>query len=416
MPDPVLVLDNGGYNIKVGLAGGECYSVFNGIARSRDRRLFVANEIADCRDFTSLLVRRPVERGHLASWELQKAIWDWILDHNVLQTNLDVATTSLLYTEAPYSLPALSVHTDQIVFEEYGFSAYRRCSAASLVPWNDIGELYGQSRPNRVADACLVVDSGFNATNIVPVVRGKSKYRAIRRVDVAGKVLTNYLKETVSFRYYNMMDETYLLNAIKEQLCFISPDFDRDLRNWKQNKQYDLRGYLLPDHKTNKLGRVIEDFKEIRRLQKEGEHQVLTLANERFAIPEALFEPREVDFDQAGVAEAVAQSIMATDPAVQPLLWANIVLTGGTAKLANFAERLQHDLRPLAPQDSEVRVALAPNPVEYAWQGGSALARHVSAKDWFVTRAEYLENGESACLRMFGKNPGTNAATEPTIL
>lgn len=402
----VLVLDNGGYNIKVGLAGGECSSVFNGLARSRDRQVFVANEIANCRDFTSLQLRRPIERGHLASWELQKSIWDWIFDSGTLPTSFDVANSGIIYTESPYSLPALSTHTDQIIFEEYGFSHYRRCTAASLIPWNDTDSLFGQKSVSSLSDACLVVDSGFNATNIVPVVHGNAKYNSIRRVDVAGKVLTNFLKETISFRYYNMMDETYLINSIKEQLCYVSRDFGDELNKWRTNKHAVQKGYLLPDHKNSNFGRVLNEPEEIRRLQKEGEHQLLVLANERFSIPEALFDPREVDFDQAGIAEAVAQSISSASPAVQPLLWSNIILVGGTANLRNFSARLESDLRFLAPQGTTVRVATPSNPIEYAWNGGSVLGTHATRNRWFLSRDEYLESGESACLRKFGKNPG----------
>lgn len=408
------MLDNGGYNIKVGLAGGECISVFNGIARSRDRQVFVANEMCKCRDFTSLQFRRPVERGHLASWELQKTIWDWIFDNETLPRGFDVASSGLIYTEAPYSLPALSIHADQIVFEEYNFNHYRRCTAASLVPWNNTDSLFGQETSSTPSDACLVVDAGFNATNIVPVIRGNAKYSSIRRVDVAGKVLTNYLKETISFKYYNMMDETYLINTIKEQLCYVSRDFNDDLNKWKINKHSVQKGYLLPDHKNSNFGRVLDDPYEIRRLQKEGEHQLLVLANERFSIPEALFDPREVDFDQAGVAEAVAQSISSTSPVIQPLLWGNIILAGGTAKLMGFSDRLERDLRLLAPQGVTVRVATPPDPISYAWNGGSVMGTQASKALWFLSRDEYLESGESACLRKFGKNPGMTVESVTT--
>ena len=49
------------------------------------------------------------------------------------------------------------------------------------------------------------------------------------RIDVGGKLLTNHLKELVSFRQWNMMDETYVVNDIKEACCYVSLDFARDL-------------------------------------------------------------------------------------------------------------------------------------------------------------------------------------------
>ncbi len=48
-------------------------------------------------------------------------------------------------------------------------------------------------------------------------------------VDVGGKLLTNHLKELVSYRQWNMMDETFIVNDVKEKCCFLSQDFKRDL-------------------------------------------------------------------------------------------------------------------------------------------------------------------------------------------
>jgi actin-related protein 6 len=48
-------------------------------------------------------------------------------------------------------------------------------------------------------------------------------------MDVGGKLLTNHLKELVSFRQWNMMEETYVMNQVKEQCCFVTSNFAGDL-------------------------------------------------------------------------------------------------------------------------------------------------------------------------------------------
>ena len=40
----------------------------------------------------------------------------------------------------------------------------------------------------------------------------------------------SYLKEIISFKYYNMMDETFLVNRIKQEMCKVSLDFLNDLK------------------------------------------------------------------------------------------------------------------------------------------------------------------------------------------
>lgn len=45
---------------------------------------------------------------------------------------------------------------------------------------------------------------------------------AVKRVNVGGKLLTNLLKENISFRQVNVQDCTYLVNQIKEKFCYCS--------------------------------------------------------------------------------------------------------------------------------------------------------------------------------------------------
>lgn len=46
---------------------------------------------------------------------------------------------------------------------------------------------------------------------------------------MGGKLLTNQLKELVSFRQWNMMEETHVMNEVKETCCYVSSDTHRDL-------------------------------------------------------------------------------------------------------------------------------------------------------------------------------------------
>jgi actin-related protein 6 len=42
-------------------------------------------------------------------------------------------------------------------------------------------------------------------------------------------LLTNHLKELVSFRQWNLMEEFYVMNKVKEQSCFVTTNFSSDL-------------------------------------------------------------------------------------------------------------------------------------------------------------------------------------------
>lgn len=60
---------------------------------------------------------------------------------------------------------------------------------------------YNHKKKNPGTLCCLLVDSGYSFTHIVPYIKGKKLKQGIRRIDVGGKMLTNHLKEIISYRY-----------------------------------------------------------------------------------------------------------------------------------------------------------------------------------------------------------------------
>lgn len=391
-----LVLDNGSYEIKIGWADtAQCLHVTNAMMRSRDRRIWLGNAVSLCKDLTGLQFRRPIDRGQLYSWELEKAIWDWVWDSKEIVASPDeFKDTTLLLTESPGSLPSSSANTDQIVFEEYEFARYRRSPAQAFAA-NSIGVS---------SEARLVIDLGFHATHVVPIVGQLSAINSgMRRLDVGGKILTNYLKETISFRYYNMMEESAILNRIKERVCFTSTNFLKDLETWHYShvrgeaSPFAL-GYALPSTHEDPYGHLVPILDEAKSAQKRGEEQILILENERFTIPEALYDPAgHLGLDQSPLPETVASSISSCPAEYQPILWSNIVLCGGSANFSNSEERILEELRKLAPSNVPVKLhkSIGERNEEAAWQGGVNLASADNAHELIISREDYLEEGPS---------------------
>jgi actin-related protein 6 len=73
------------------------------------------------------------------------------------------------------------------------------------------------------------VDSGYSFTTIVPFFNGLPLKHATVRIDVGGKLLTNLLMETLSYKEVNMRGEGFIVNQIKESLSFVSTQFMDDL-------------------------------------------------------------------------------------------------------------------------------------------------------------------------------------------
>lgn len=205
-------------------------------------------------------------------------------------------------------------------------------------------------------------------------------------------------------RTYNMMEEPYLINQVKEAVCFISTDFSADLEKCKLLKNSAnpiVVDYVLPDYNSCKSGHRRPHMpKKTGPATGRDDEQVMVLGNERFTVPELLFSPFDVGLKQAGIAETTMQSIMNVPERYRNVLLANIVVVGGNANIPGFLERFESELRPLAPVEAVVRIVKPPDPVTYTWQGGVALARNeVELQRRWVTRAEYLEYGSVWCVK-----------------
>lgn len=203
-------------------------------------------------------------------------------------------------------------------------------------------------------------------------------------MNIGGKLLTNYLKEVVSYRQWNMMDEFALMDQVKEQLCFLSADFAADIKlarlpvcaTDRSSRMRDPWGgrlkksFVLPDFKDTHRGYPLADD-----AQPKQDEQVLAMETERFCVPELLFHPSDIGIDQAGIAEASWQSLQCLDfvsaltapsdcaqsltaiPQVEMGLAASgVVLTGGSTQFPRFRERFESEFRQLVPDLFPVEV------------------------------------------------------------
>ncbi|KAI3320984.1 Actin/actin-like protein [Xylariaceae sp. AK1471] len=428
-PSRTLVLDNGAYTIKAGFVTDHVIDtpriIPNCIARDRESKTYVASEVTQCADFSEAVFRRPVEKGFIVNWETQKEIWEReFLDEKAPQ-RCDPSETRLLLAEPSNSLPILQTNCDQMVFEEFGFQSYYRGLGSSFNAYHDIQAMFmphtaaeSPTPPVQIpAELVLLIDSGYSHTTVTPVLQGKPIHPAVRRLDVGGKILTNYLTRVLSLRHYDMRNETYIVNEMKEAACYVSTDFKGDLeRSWKgtrgeRRESYMTGGgiakdYVLPDFHTRSQG-VVRDYDPARASRAkrlavpESSEDLLTLRNERFTIPELLFNPSDIGMRQPGVADLVLQSLQCLPVGLWPGLLANILVVGGSSLFDGFIERLQEEIRKLAPHDCTVRVARPPDPITNTWLGGANLARHVHFQSLPVTKLEYEEHGSAWLARKF---------------
>lgn len=299
------------------------------------------------------------------------------------------------------------------------------CPGPTFNAYHDIQSIFGTPRDapviaNAPAEVVLVIDSGYSHTTVTPVLAGRPLQSAIRRVDVGGKLLTNYLARLLSLRHFDMRNETYIVNEMKEAACFVSTDFKGDMEKcWKgtrgERRPDYLSGggiakdYILPDFHSRSKG-VLSDYDPARhskaRRMTSGtavDEDALTLRNERFAIPEIVFNPSDMGMRQPGLPALVRQSLESLPIGLWPGLLANIVVVGGNTKFDGFIQRLQKELVQLFPDECVVRVARPADTITSTWHGGANLARHHDIEKLSVTKAEYEEHGAAWVARKFSK-------------
>ncbi|TEB40080.1 actin-related protein Arp6 [Coprinellus micaceus] len=372
MKKPIVILENGGSTIKVGLAnrgrGKDPRIIQNAVIRSKgDKVTYIGHEFEACQDFASLHYRLYLLKRWANNWDAQKAVWDGIFSDQV-----DTTESSVLVTEPYFNLHNLQEVYDQFMFEEYEFQSYYRCPPASLIPFGTLFSQPSLSPP----DCVVVVDSGFSFTHVVPIMEGRILWTAVKRLDVGGKLLTNHLKELVSFRQWNMMDETYIMNHVKESCCLVSSNFKPRSRRLADPKGNPIvREYVLPDLTQNKQGRIRQPGDIVT-----DNDQVLVMNNERFTVPELLFRPDDLGLQQAGLPVVIRHCISLLPEELQGVFWANIGLIGGNAKFPGLKQRL---------------------PITEAYKSAFAFASRPDFTQHVVTRAEYAEYGSNASRRKF---------------
>lgn len=403
-----VVIDNGSGNLKAGFAGEDKPKAYASaiIGRPKYQKIMAGSLISSGDDKTGedtfigdiaqqnrglLRLSYPIEHGIVNNWDDMEKLWYHTYTQD-LKTNAE--EHPLLITEAPLNPRINRDKMCQILFELFNVP----CIYVSI---QAVLSLYASGRTTGV-----VIDSGDGVSHIVPVYEGFALPTSIKRMEIAGRDIT----ENLSFNLRRMTgislqssSELEIVRLIKEKCCYISKDPTKDetlysssaynhyLNTNSQNiKESDLfASYKLPDGHTIQLGA------------------------ERFRSTEILFNPQLVGDESPGLHELASLAIAKTDLDLRPVLYQNLVLSGGNTLLKNFGDRLLVELKNQQSQqagsygiwntssntnnyDTKMKIKIhAPPERKYStWIGGSILAGLSTFKKMWVTSLEYAEDPE----------------------
>lgn len=277
---------------------------------------------------------------------------------------MDPSERCILMTEKPLNPKKNREKMTEIMFETFKTPGFYVAIDAVL-------SLYASGRTTGV-----VLDSGHDVSHTVPIYEGYCLPHATRRLDIAGKHITEYLQRLLMERgstgyTFCTFEGKEVVRDIKEKLCYIAKDYNAEL----EVKTAETRRYKLPDGKMIDIG------------------------FEQFQAPECIFNPALIGMSQQGICDLLWTSIRKCDVDIKKDLPTNIVLAGGTTMFDGFHERIQSETESRAYQHMKVKVHAPPERKGFAWLGGSILTSLSTFQEMWIRKEDYANSGASVVHR-----------------
>ena len=285
MTAPVIVFDNGTGYMKAGLSNKETSMctipalIGRPMLRFKQKienielkPIMIGDEVIPVRSLLELTY--PMEEGIIKNAGDMEILWDYVLQKKLKINKSDFKNRKLLITEAPNNPDKNKEKMAQILFEKIGIGFFNIEPQAKMTLYCEGGE------------SGVVLDSGDGVTHVIPIAKNFLLQHQIKRLDIAGRHITNYLTRLMQIKGYafNSTADFEIVRELKEKYCFVSCDIKSD-RKLDQETTYYNTYTKLPD------GRKIR------------------ISCEKFEAPEILFQPNLIQNEMPGVHEMLYNCI-----------------------------------------------------------------------------------------------------------
>ncbi|KAI8997231.1 actin family [Pilobolus umbonatus] len=345
-------------------------------------------------------IKNPMKEGIVDDWDAIEQIWNTTFS-TMLRINPE--DHPLLCTEPAWNTNMNREKSIELAFEKFNFPAFYLAKDAVMTAFS-VGRA-----------TALVLNSGGGMTSAVPVYDGYVLNKGILRQPVGGDMLGEIIKKQLKESLDYTITPHYRI-AKKTPVAVDEPP---------QIELRDLDG-ITNSFNDYQISRVLDEYKETICQVSEVTYDEGLLSSrpkklfefpdgfshsfgiEKYQIPEVLFQPSMMDSETnedqkeyLGVHEMVYNSINNCDVDLRPLLFNNVVVTGGNTLFDGFNERLNFEL-PLKAPGSKIKIHASGNTTERkssSWLGGSILASLGTFHQLWISKKEYDEYGSSVIHR-----------------
>jgi len=301
-----------------------------------------------------LVLNNPIQSGFIKNWDDMEDVWFYIYE----KLNLEPEECPTLFAETPSTPEYDRKELACIMFETFRLPSLFLASDAALSLYSE-GKITG-----------VVLDSGYEVTRITPVFGGFTAIDRLKNIKIGARQLSNYLIKMVKDKAIITHDTA---DQIKDQLCYVALDFESEQTNIQNNQ----KTFILPD----------------------GEN--ITLSDEMINPPETLFKPQITKKRFLGVHEMISNVICSSDIDLRHDYYNNILCTGGNSMYPGLEDRLQKEIKSVAPSSMHVNVEGAKDKLNSVFIGGTVLASMQSFANEWISKSEYDEFGSDILLEKF---------------
>ncbi|EPB85299.1 Actin-related protein 4 [Mucor circinelloides] len=408
-----LVFDMGSTSTRVGFAGEDVpKSIFpTSYGIDKESNYYIGDSKLNTWR-ANMEIKNPMKDGLVKDWDAVEHLWQAAYN-DMLHVNS--SEHPLLCTEPAWNTSENREKMMELAFEKFDVPAFYVAKDAVMTAFS-VGRATG-----------LVLDSGGSTTSAVPVYDGYVLKKGVLHQSVGGDILSQQIRDYIKNGLHLDVTPLYKIASKKPVPAGQPPQL-----------QLRKRPDTTESFDNYQVSRIIHEYKESVSQVSEipyDEHMMNqrpqkpfefpdgynnSFGAERYRVPEIMFNPRYIRLPSlepgkeaqpipslgltrnqlqhtVGVSKLVFNSINACDIDLRPLLFNNVIVTGGNTLFPGFTERLSNELPMMAP-GNKVKVHAFGSQMERkssSWLGGSILASLGTFNQLWISKKEYEEVGPS---------------------